>query len=54
MTHVKQFDRVLLHPVVIFKASSAHAADTIALVEAIAGIMFSSQPPVNSKVNPLK
>ena len=44
MTHVKQFDRVLLHPDVIFNVSSAHAADITALVEAMAGIMFFTTP----------
>lgn len=44
MTYVKQFDRVLLHPDASFNVSSAHAADMIALVEAIAGIMFFTTP----------
>lgn len=43
-THVKQFDRVLLHPDAIFNVSSAHAADIIAFVEAIAGMMFFTTP----------
>jgi len=34
----------LLHSVAIFNVSSAHAADIIAFVEAIAGMMFFTTP----------
>jgi hypothetical protein len=37
----------LLHMVTAFSASSTHAADTTALVEAIAGIMFFTTPWVS-------
>jgi hypothetical protein len=36
--------RVLLHPEASFKVSKVHAADIIALVEAIAGMIFFTTP----------
>ena len=42
----------LLHMVASFSASSAHAAAMMAFVDAIAGMMFFTTPPVSCHVTP--